>query len=152
MFGLGAATVQVAHSTYTDASSGITIQPPAFDAGNQPHLVAHFFDTPRGVFAANLNVVIQLVMGMDEYQKLTEAQFEQLGFTIDVFEKRELVGHEALWYEYHGKMQGNDLAFVSAALFLPNKIVLVTGTCLSHDIDHYRPLFTDSINSLGVMY
>ena len=151
LIGGAAPIAEFAGSFFHDHASGLSIEPPAFDATTPNRSVAIFFDEPKNGLAANVNLLIQPPMSLKAYGEMSEREFVENGITVDRREDLEIDGRPARLYEYHGKI-GIDrtLAFVSVAVQYPAYTALATGTCLPEDLDHYRPLFEASLKSLRV--
>ena len=92
------------------------------EAGSQPLMM--LLPAVNG-FSANVNVQIQPYPGtIDEYKKLSDSQFEQMGLkTIS-----SSIKGNVLYIEYSGNMQGKNLHFYSKAIKKGNKFYLATAT------------------------
>lgn len=78
-------------------------------------------------FSGNVNVQIQPYPGtMEDYLKLSEAQFSQMGLKLI---SKSLNGNE-LYIEYSGFMQGNNLHFYAKAIKVNGLFYLATATDL----------------------
>lgn len=131
---------------YANALYGFQIDGPAFDQAERGMIVS-MLGPSTGQFAPNINVMIQPRDTADGYEKLSRSQFESLKMTIDRVERRKIDGREALFMEYHGKMQGKDAHFLALAAFDKDRTLLVTCTALEDTFKAQKDIFEASISS-----
>ncbi len=141
----GAGAVRIAESVFRDGASSFTMVPPTF-SGNR--ILVQTFDEPADGFAANLNVHVQPAIPLADFLAHTEAQFQQMGLTVEKVEEIELRGRPALRVAYHGKMQNVDLAFLCITLFGEDHNYVGTGACLAKSRDRYFPAFERSLRTM----
>ena len=126
-------TVTFSLSVHADSNSAIfnqagfsinVLDSKVSNAGSQP--LTMMLPALNG-FSANINVQIQPYPGsLEDYKKLSEAQFIQMGLkTISSSGK----GNEIYW-EYSGNIQGNNMHFYAKAIKVGNLFYLATGTDL----------------------
>ena len=97
------------------------------NAGSQP--LQMLLPAVNG-FSANVNVQIQPYPGtLEEYKKLSEAQFIQLGLKTIASSTRG----SAVVFEYSGFMMGNELHFYAKAIKKGNLFYLATATDLDSE-------------------
>ncbi len=126
-------------ATFNQAGFSINVlDSEASNAGSQPLMM--MMPALNG-FSANVNVQIQPYPGsLEDYKKLSEAQFVQMGLiTISSSEN----GNEIHW-EYSGNMQGKNMHFYSKAIKVGNLFYLATGT----DLESNWPKTSNKIKSV----
>lgn len=137
-------------ATYTDNACGFRIQAPSLSEGAHG-TVAAFMCEPSEQFAPNINVVSQPAVGAAEYREQSLRGFEQLGLEKLREETGKLGAHEMITWEYKGRQQGHDLRFLSRAIFLPERVLLVTCTATERQYESRRTAFEAAINSIELI-
>ncbi|MCR8921359.1 hypothetical protein NO559_01160 [Dasania sp. GY-MA-18] len=113
-------------------------------AGSQP---LQMFLPPSNGFAANVNVQIQAYPGsIDDYIKLSEAQFKQMGLTIVSSSKND----DTLHFEYSGNMNGQNLHFYAKAVKRGSYFYLATATDSKINWPMNKSKLIQSVNSFKV--
>lgn len=59
---------------------------------------------------------------------LTKQQFDAAGVTLRSSSKREVSGRPAVMFDYEGQLTGRSLRFLQMAVFLPERVLLLTYT------------------------
>jgi hypothetical protein len=84
---------------------------------------------PENGFSSNVGVMVQEAkLTADEYEALSKKQFEAAGITVIASSRRQVSGRPAITYEYQGPLGGRTLHWLSLAVILPERVVLVTCT------------------------
>jgi hypothetical protein len=125
------AAMPVRASDFKDTQFGYSVSPPEFSAppagGMFPRL--NVLAPPEDGFSANMGVMIQEVrITRDQYIALNEEQFRAAGMTVRKSSKRDVSGQPAVLVDYEGPMRGRNLRFLSLAVILPERVLLLTYT------------------------
>lgn len=111
-------------------------------SGSQP--VQMFLPAVNG-FAANVNVQLQPYSeSLDDYRKLSLAQFSQFGLKV----VSSSIKNNTLVFEYSGLMLGNHLYFYSKAVKKGDFVYLATATDLSSEWPNKSSQLKSIVNSL----
>ena len=137
-------------SDLRDTQYGYSVSPPesaplAAGAMMQRLVV---FGPPEGGFAANMSVMVQEVrMTRDQYVQQSEGQFASAGMKLRKSSKREVSGAPAVLFEYEGPVNGNSLRFLSLAVILPERVLLLTYTATVDSFAAHEKAFRRSLES-----
>lgn len=117
-------------SDFRDSKYGYTVSPPAFSGANGASFTRLLVNGPfEAGFSPNMNVMVQEIKTTrEQFLALSEGQFASAGMTIKSTAKREVSGRPAILVEYEGPVQGRALRFLSLAVVLPERVLLVTYT------------------------
>ncbi|OPX54406.1 hypothetical protein SAMN02745127_02813 [Oceanospirillum multiglobuliferum] len=117
------------------------------NAGNAGAQVLQMYLPADNGFASNVNVLIQPYPGtLEDYKKLSDAQFAQLGLTIIT----STISDGVLIFEYKGVVQGQNLHFYSKAIKNGNNFYLATATDSASNWSKNKGLLMKSVNSFKV--
>ena len=143
-------TVPLSGSDFQDTTYGYTVSSPEFAAaapgGNILRLTVSA--PPEAGFAANMGVMVQEVKTTrEQYIALSEKQFAAAGMTIRGSSKRDVSGRPAVVFDYEGQMGGRGLHFLSMAVLLPDRVLLVTYTAPASAFGALEAEFRRSLDS-----
>jgi hypothetical protein len=147
---LGVAGAADSAAAYRNAPWGFAIDPPAFGRGETvPAItVAAFFAPPADGFAANMNIQVQPLSGsLEDFQRLSVAQFNAMGLESVSTQEIQVDGHRALEWVYRGQLQNRRLKFLSLAVARDGAIYLLTCTMLEKDFEKHEEAFRKSLAS-----
>ena len=137
-------------SDFRDSKYGYTVSAPEFSTPREgdsfPRLVIN--GPPDGGFGPNMNVMVQEIKTTrDAFIALSEKQFAAAGLSMKSSKKREVSGSPAVLTEYVGQMRGRDLHFLSLAVVLPERVILVTYTASAAAFSGLEAEFRRSLES-----
>jgi hypothetical protein len=138
-------------SDFRDTKYGYTVSIPDFAApptgGSVPRLTVSA--PPEAGFAANMGVMVQEIKASrEQYIELTESQAAANGMTMRSSSKREVSGRPAVLFDYEGQMRGRSLRFLSLAVILPERVLLITYTAPASSFAGLEGEFRRSLESL----
>lgn len=137
-------------SDLQDRQYGYSVTPPEFapvaaGAAMQRMVV---FAPGANRFAANMGVMVQEVaMTRDQYIAQSEGQFAAAGMKLKSTKKREVSGAPAVLVEYEGPVEGRNLKFLSLAVILPQRVLLLTYTATVESFAAHEKGFRRSLES-----
>lgn len=137
-------------STYVNAEYGFTLQPPGFSltppGGNT--IAASFSAPGKNNFATTVNVVVQgAKTTRDQYIADTMKSFEAMGMKVNSKKLLQVNGHDAVSFEYEGKLSGRDLRFNALAVIDRDRVILMTGAALQADFAEHSAAIQQSLDS-----
>ena len=137
-------------SDLQDTQYGYRVTPPEFaqiPAGAMMQRMV-VFAPGESRFAANMGVMVQEVgMTRDRYIAQSEGQFASAGMKLRKTSKREVSGAPAVLFEYEGPVNGNSLRFLSLAVILPERVLLLTYTATVDSFAAHEKAFRRSLES-----
>ena len=138
-------------SDFQDTQYGYAVSPPEFSAAPMGGAVKRLIVmAPPGAdgFGPNMGVMIQEVQTTrDKYMSLSERQFEDAGMKVRSSSKREVSGTPAVLFEYEGPMNGRNLRFLSLAVVLRDRVLLLTYTATAESFGGLEKEFRRSLES-----
>lgn len=112
--------------------------------GAQP---LQMFLAPVDGFAANVNVQIQpYAESLQDYKKLSDAQFEEFGLKVI----SSVMKDDVLFFEYSGAMGGRQLYFYAKAVKKDGYVYLATATDLQAQWSKSSKQLKEVVNSLAL--
>ncbi|HXX94468.1 MAG TPA: hypothetical protein VEN81_12600 [Planctomycetota bacterium] len=137
-------------SVYTDSVYGFSIQAPAFppaatgSSATPVMLVAPSEDN----FASNVNVmVLNAAVSLEDYQAQSLKEFKAMGLKENSETKSKIAGRDAIVWDYEGKLQGNELRWLAAAIAAKDKVYLITCTTLKKHFEKHEKEFRACLES-----
>lgn len=117
-------------SDFRDSKYGYMVSAPAFSGAEGASFTRLLVNGPfEAGFSPNMNVIVQEIKTTrEQFMVLSEGQFAGVGMTLKSMAKREVSGRPAVVVEYEGPVQGRALRFLSLAVVLPERVLLVTYT------------------------
>jgi hypothetical protein len=152
VLGTASASAQKARTgTYTDKVYGFSVETPGFilvPSGQQIQRLKVSGPTIEG-FAANFTVVVlRKRANRKQYLEQTKKAFATMKLTLDSAKMVKISGRPALQIEYHGKVRGNDLHFLSVSVFRGQDVVTASCTTTEDTFDLYKEPCLKSLKSL----
>lgn len=144
-------TLPARGADFQDTQYGYTVSAPEFArpaSGATIKRMMVLAPPDEGGFAANMGVLIQEIsMTLDDYIKMSEKQFPAAGMKVRSKSKREVSGAPAVLFDYEGPMAGRNLRFLSLAVMLPSRVLLVTYTAPEESFGEFQAEFRRSLES-----
>jgi hypothetical protein len=137
-------------SDFQDTQFGYTVSSPDFPRpAVGSGLVRVFIAAPsEDGFSANMNVTVQeKVTTLEDYIVDSQKGFGALGMTLRSATRREVSKRPAVLFDYEGTQAGRPLHFLSLAVILPERVLLVTYTAPVSSFSTYEPEFRRSADS-----
>ena len=130
------ATVQPAHAgehdRYVDQNFGFSFSKPRFIPSEKKDVTTvavTLAGSPDGIFAPNLNVIIQNIeANLDAFAELQLQELQSIGWEIVEQSRRPIGGVPALRTHARGSLGGMEIEFLAVAIIQEEKKVLVL-TC-----------------------
>ncbi|MFO0983564.1 MAG: hypothetical protein U1E76_17860 [Planctomycetota bacterium] len=140
-------------SVYTDGLYGFSIRAPQFAATRDKTTVAPVMLLGPAVdgFSPNVSVMVQEgPMTREDYRTLSLGQFKQAKLELTSQKDLTVGGKDAWLIEYTGQQKGTDLSFMALAVFLGNRMFLVTCTDTKKDYPSIAAEFRACIDSFSL--
>ena len=141
-------------SEYRDTQEGFVLAPPSFAQPTEGSTVVRLAVSgpAEDGFSPNVNVTVQrLKTSRDGYIALSEAQFKRLGFEAASEANRTVSGSPAVLFDYSAEMGGRQLRFLSLAVVLPDRVLLVTCTAPKASFTRYEPEFRRTLDQFSLL-
>ena len=142
--------VPVLGADLRDTRYGYSVSPPEFAPLTGGAMMQRLivFGPPEGGFAANMSVMVQEVrMTRSQYIERSEGQFASAGMKLRKSSNREVSGAPAVLFEYEGPVTGRNLRFLSLAVILPERVLLLTYTATVESFAAHEKRFRRSLES-----
>ena len=137
-------------SDLQDTQYGYSVTPPEFAPVAAGAMMQRMvvFAPGEGRFAPNMGVMVQEVaLTRDQYIAQSEGQFASAGMKLRKTSKREVSGAPAVLVEYEGPVNGNSLKFLSLAVILPQRVLLLTYTAPIDSFARHEKAFRRSLET-----
>ncbi|MGH7296754.1 MAG: hypothetical protein ACRELB_17575, partial [Polyangiaceae bacterium] len=135
-------------STYTDATYGFSIDPPAFAHATRTAIVLTTYGPAVGGFPPNMNVMVQksLLPRQAEIDVL-KTQLATTGNKIVAEKQMTVAGHDAFGIEYEGAVNGRRLHFLLLKVIDGEQEFSIRYTATADEYPKVEKLFHDSFDS-----
>jgi len=133
-----------------DATYGYAVSPPQFALLRSGMAAARLtvFAPPEGGFSSNMGVLVQeMRTTREEYIAISDKGFGTAGFKVRSSAKREVSGAPAVVFDYEGQSGGRALRFLSLAVILKERVLLVTYTAEASKFPGLEAEFKRSLDS-----
>ena len=133
-----------------DAQYGYSFSMPTFPAAatGTATLRVTVAAPPLNGFAPNVGVMVQEVKTTrEDYVVLSQKQFTAAGMKVLASTPREVSGHPGVVIEYEGQMQERRLHWLSLAVILAERVILVTCTADAGRFAELEPEFRRVVDS-----
>ena|SRR5687767_12467219 len=140
---------------FKDTKFGYSVTAPDFPGPPSGNVAMRLnvLASPVDGFAPNMNVMIQeLGITREEFMARSVRQFVETGMTLRSAKNRDVSGRPAVLVDYEGQVRGHNLRFLQLAVFLPQRVLLLTYTATAstfagHEAEFRRSLDTFKLTS-----
>jgi hypothetical protein len=134
------APAAAAKSSYVDATYGFSLSPPNFGVSGTRIVPVSFIGPQKNGYNENVVVMVQpMKTTRKEWLANNVKEFEQVGAKLNNSKELQVSGHDAVILDYEATMNQRKLHFLALAVFLPDRVYLVTGTVLAEDFAAIQP-------------
>ena len=137
-------------SELRDAKFGYSVTPPEFPGPRSGDVFTRLnvLAVPDGGFASNMGVMVQEVaITRDQFVAQTKAQFEQARMKLRSSSNRTVSGQPAVVFDYEGPVRERQLRFLQLAVFLPERVLLLTYTAPAAAFGKHEAEFKRSLET-----
>jgi hypothetical protein len=133
-----------------DAKFGYSVTPPEFPGPRAGDVFTRLnvLAVPDAGFASNMGVMVQEVaITRDQFVSQTKAQFVDAGMKLRSSSNRTVSGRPAVVFDYEGPVRERPLRFLQLAVFLPERVLLLTYTAPAATFGRYEAEFKRSLET-----
>jgi hypothetical protein len=142
------APAAAAKSSYVDVTYGFSLNPPDFGASKTRIVPVTFIGPEKKGFSDNVNVLVQpMKTTRKDWLATTSREFEQVGAKMNSTKELQVSGHDAVILDYEASMNQRKLHFLALAVFLPDRVYLLTGTVQADDFAALQPELQRTLES-----
>lgn len=105
-----------------------------------------------GGFSPNVNVLIQYQSTTPTaYLETTRKELESMKWVVVESKETTHTGKPALWVEYTGKAGSREMHWYALAVFLEDRVILVTGSAAEKDFDKISEKLKAAVLSVNLV-